>query len=56
MVAHTCNPSYLGGRDQEDLSLRPTWVKIPIETNKSGMVVHPYDPSYVGDTSRKMSV
>jgi hypothetical protein len=23
MVAHTCNPSYSGGRDQEDLSLKP---------------------------------
>jgi hypothetical protein len=24
MVAHACNPSYLGGRDQEDFSSRPT--------------------------------
>jgi hypothetical protein len=23
-VAHTCNPSYSGGRDQEDLSSKPT--------------------------------
>jgi hypothetical protein len=23
LVAHTCNPSYSGGRDQEDHSLRP---------------------------------
>jgi hypothetical protein len=22
-VAHTCNPSYSGGRDQEDRSLKP---------------------------------
>jgi hypothetical protein len=22
-VAHTCNPSYLGGRDKEDLGLKP---------------------------------
>jgi hypothetical protein len=22
-VAYTCNPSYLGGRDQEDLGLKP---------------------------------
>jgi hypothetical protein len=22
-VAHSCNPSYSGGRDQEDLSLKP---------------------------------
>jgi hypothetical protein len=25
--AHTCNSSYLGGRDQEGLDLRPAWVK-----------------------------
>jgi hypothetical protein len=24
-VAHACNPSYLGGRDQEDRSLKPAW-------------------------------
>jgi hypothetical protein len=25
-VAHTCNPSYSGGRDQEDRGLKPVWV------------------------------
>jgi hypothetical protein len=24
-VAHTCNPSYLGGRDQEDQGSKPAW-------------------------------
>jgi hypothetical protein len=24
-VAHACNPSYLGGRDQEDHSSKPAW-------------------------------
>jgi hypothetical protein len=24
-VAHACNPSYSGGRDQKDLSLKPVW-------------------------------
>jgi hypothetical protein len=24
-VAHTCNPSYSGGRDQEDRSSKPAW-------------------------------
>jgi hypothetical protein len=24
-VAHTCNPSYLGGRDQEDQGSKPVW-------------------------------
>jgi hypothetical protein len=27
VVAHACNPSYLGGGDQEDSSLRPAWAK-----------------------------
>jgi hypothetical protein len=25
LVAHTCNPSYSGGRDQEDQGLKPAW-------------------------------
>jgi hypothetical protein len=25
LVAHACNPSYLGGRDQEDRGLKPAW-------------------------------
>jgi hypothetical protein len=25
LVAHTWNPSYSGGRDQEDRSLKPAW-------------------------------
>jgi hypothetical protein len=25
LVAHVCNPSYSGGRDQEDHSLKPAW-------------------------------
>jgi hypothetical protein len=24
-VAHAYNPSYLGGRDQEDCGLKPVW-------------------------------
>jgi hypothetical protein len=24
-VAHACNPSYSGGRDQEDCGLKPAW-------------------------------
>jgi hypothetical protein len=25
LVAYACNPSYSGGRDQEDCSLKPGW-------------------------------
>jgi hypothetical protein len=37
-ITHACNPSYSGGRDGEDRSLRPAWAKKfmrPISTNKS---------------------
>jgi hypothetical protein len=27
-VAHSCNPSYSGGRNQEDLSSKPAWANI----------------------------
>jgi hypothetical protein len=26
LVAHACNPSYSGGRDQEDQGSKPAWV------------------------------
>jgi hypothetical protein len=25
LVAHACNPSYSGGRDQDDHGVQPTW-------------------------------
>jgi hypothetical protein len=28
LVAHACNPSYSGGRDQEDHSSKPAWASI----------------------------
>jgi hypothetical protein len=27
-VAHACNPSYSGGRDQEDCSSKPAWTTV----------------------------
>jgi hypothetical protein len=27
VMAHTCNPSYIGGKDQEDPILRSAWAK-----------------------------
>jgi hypothetical protein len=27
-VAHTCDPNYSGGRDEEDCGLKPTWAII----------------------------
>jgi hypothetical protein len=47
--AHTCNPSYQGGGDQEDHGSRPAWAKSsqdPISTNKKwGIVMHACHPS-----------
>jgi hypothetical protein len=37
-VAHACSPSYSGGKDQEDIGLKPVWansLKIPT-TKKKG--------------------
>jgi hypothetical protein len=44
-MAHTCNPNYSGGRDQEDQGLKPAWAnssRDPISgkknTTKKGLV------------------
>jgi hypothetical protein len=37
LVAHTCNPSYLGGRDQEDRGSRPAWAKSETPSQKQPM-------------------
>jgi hypothetical protein len=29
LVAHACNPSYSGERDQEDHGLKPAWANSP---------------------------
>jgi hypothetical protein len=34
-VAHACNPSYSGGRDQEDRGLKPAWGNRPYLEKKS---------------------
>jgi hypothetical protein len=53
-VAHIYNPSYLGGRDWEDCSLRSTrewkWGQLArLHLNKmSGMAFHACHPSNVG--------
>jgi hypothetical protein len=44
LVAHTCNPSYSGGRDQEDWGSKPAWansLQVPISKTphtKTGLV------------------
>jgi hypothetical protein len=52
MVAHTCNLSYSGGRDQEDHGLKPVWanslqpyVKTTI-TKKAGGVAQGGGPEF----------
>jgi hypothetical protein len=37
-VAHVCNPSYSGGRDQQDCGVKPAWAnsfRDPISKNPS---------------------
>jgi hypothetical protein len=51
VVAHICNPSYLGDGDGEDQGLRPAWTKSyrdPISINKLDVVACGYHPSYMG--------
>jgi hypothetical protein len=30
LVAYACDPSYSGGRDQEDLGSKPAWANSPV--------------------------
>jgi hypothetical protein len=48
MVSHVYNPSYSGGKDWEDYSLRPCWARLPtpISINKLGVVAHTCHSSY----------
>jgi hypothetical protein len=51
MVAQAYKPSYLGGEDREDGSLRAAWAnssKVSISTNKLSMVAYICEPSKVG--------
>jgi hypothetical protein len=52
MVAHICNPSYLGGRDWKGCYWRPVRAKVQetrISTNKKlSVVLYAYYPSYIG--------
>jgi hypothetical protein len=50
MVVHICNPSYLGGKDWEDFSLKKS-VKSPLNKNP-GVVVHICNSSSVEGRGR----
>jgi hypothetical protein len=65
-VAHTCNPSYSGGRDQKDCGLKPAWAnsfqdtisKYPITKNWAGGVAQgespEFKPQYCKKKKKKM--
>jgi hypothetical protein len=55
-IVHTCNPSYLGGRDLEDLDCRPAWAKRSRDPNKMGVVACDCHPSYEGNLNRRIAV
>jgi hypothetical protein len=53
-VAYTCNPSYSGGRNQEDHGLKPAWtnsslrpyLKKPFTKNRAGGVAQGEVPEF----------
>jgi hypothetical protein len=56
-VPYTFNPSYLEGRDWEGHSSRPAQAKSygdSISKNKPIVVMHIYNPSYMGSMSRRV--
>jgi hypothetical protein len=59
MVAHTCNPSYLGGRHWEDHGLRPAWVKSywdPIPNNSLVWWQKPVIPVTQGSLNERITL
>jgi hypothetical protein len=56
MLAHACNPSYLGSRDRKiqvhGYPEQKVSKTLSISKNKPGMVVHLYNPSYSGARGR----
>jgi hypothetical protein len=60
-VAHACNPSYSGGRDQEDCSLKPAWanssqdpiLKSPVSKNWTGGVAQGEVPEFKQKQKKK---
>jgi hypothetical protein len=56
VVDHACNPSYLGGGDQEDCDLRPARKrvsKMPSQPIKAGHACH---SSYMRSLNRSITV
>jgi hypothetical protein len=58
-VAYACNCWYLEARDQEDHNLRLAWSKssqVCNSTNKPGVMVHVYNPNYMGGLGERIVV
>jgi hypothetical protein len=59
LVAHTCNPSYLGGRVQEDRGSKPTWANslqdpiLKMPNTKAGRVAQGVGPDSSSSTTKK---
>jgi hypothetical protein len=54
LVAHTCNPSYSGGRDQEDHSLKSAREIAPQDPiSKKGLVATPPTTGVGEDAGKK---
>jgi hypothetical protein len=57
IVAHACNLRYLGDKDWEVPGSRPAQAEKleTISTNKPGIVVHVYNPSYMAGVNRRQA-
>jgi hypothetical protein len=61
LVAHTCNPNYSGGKDQEDCGLKPAWanssqdplLKKALHKKKAGGVAQGEGPEFKSHTAKK---
>jgi hypothetical protein len=59
LVAHACNPSYSGGRDQEDHVLKPAWANSswdPIFKKRAGGVSQGVGPEFKPQYHKKKVV
>jgi hypothetical protein len=59
-VAHACNPSYLGEKDQDDCGSRLVQKKkvreTPISNSKLAKLVHTCNPTYAGGIGKRSAL
>jgi hypothetical protein len=53
MVVHTCNPTYLGGRDMKIIVQSKSWQKLERLYFKNKLMLHAYNLRYFRGGSRR---